>query len=152
MLKNRDVYIDKQISYLLENNNKLSDEKIKIFEKMQDKADKLMKENMGKIYEMIEYKDKIIEEKNILINEQKNSIFNLQKQFLKQNEFLENQIKNFALDKEYLDKYISSLKRQSSIQKSKNNIFIFAIILLFVITLTMFLLVLTKSPLIYTLY
>ncbi len=152
MLKTRDVYINKQISYLLQNNDKLSDEKMKIFEKMQDKVDKFMKENMDKIYEMIEYKDKIIEEKNILINDQKNSIFDLQKQLLKQNEFLENQIKKFALDKEYLDKYISSLKKQSSIQTSKNNIFIVAIVLLFMITLTMFLLVLTKSPLIYTLY
>jgi phage terminase small subunit len=152
MIETRDAYMEKQINYLMQNNEKLSADKMRTIEQLQDKTDNFMKDSLSKIYELLKWKDKIIEEKDKSILEQKNNILELQKQLFKQNSLIETKINQYSMDKKYLDNYIFSLKKQTKIQSIKNNIFIFAIITLFLITMIMFILVLTKSPLIYTLY
>lgn len=152
IFKDRDNFMQKQIDYLIKNNDKLSADNLKIISQLQEKNEVFMRDNISKVYELLKQKENLLEDKNKTISEQKSSILNLQKKMFEQKDFIENKMKEYSLDKEYLDKYITSLKRQTNIQRAKNSIFIFSIIILFGITLTMFILILTKSPLIYTLY
>jgi hypothetical protein len=75
----------------------------------------------------------------------------LEQKVFTQTDFIENKVKQYSLDKEYLDKYIHSIKKQTQTQNSKNTMFVIAIVLLLGITITMFFLLLTNSSLIYSL-
>lgn len=152
LIKDRDTYTQKQIDYFIKNNDKLSWENLKVISQLQEKNESFMKDNISKVYELLKEKENMVWDKIKIIDEQKSSIFDLQKKIFEQKDFMENKLKEYSLDREYLDKYIDSLKKQTSMQRVKNFIFILSIIILFGITLTMFILIVTKSPIIYTLY
>lgn len=123
-----------------------------LIDKLQEKNEIFMRENIDRVYDLLKEKEKSNEEKNNIIFDQKNSILELEKKIFEHSSFLENKMKDFSLDKEYLDNYMKSVKKQVNMQKSKNIIFTVSFFLLFVISLVMFILVLTRSPIIYTLY
>ncbi len=152
ILKNKYETIKKQIDYLIQNNDKITSEKMNIITELQNKNEKFMQDNMNKIYELVHEKDKITEEKSSIILEQKTKIQDLEQKLFAQTNLIETKLKQYSLDKEYMDQYISSIKKQTKTQSAKNTMFVIAMVILFMITITMFFLILTKSPIIYSLY
>ncbi len=152
IFKNKDEYIQKQIDYLIQNNEKLTTEKMKMIVELQQKNELFMKENLDKVYELIKEKDFVVEEKRQLISEQHDKISWLENKLFVQEDFIKNKIEQYSMDREYLDQYINTIKSQTKTQGTKNTMFIFAMIVLFGVTLTMLFLIITKSPIIYSLY
>jgi hypothetical protein len=152
IIKDRDNYIQRQIDYLIKNNDRVSIDNLRVISQLQDKSEVFMRENIEKVYELLKEKERILTYKDETILEQKSSIFNLQKSIFEQKDFINNKIREYSLDKKYLDQYINAISQQNKIQNLKNIFFIVSIVSLFLITLVMFILVLTKSPIIYTMY
>jgi hypothetical protein len=75
----------------------------------------------------------------------------LEQKIFTQTNLIDNKLKQYSLDKQYLDQYINSIQKQTQTQKSKNTMFVIAMVLLFGIIITMLFLVLTESPIIYSL-
>ena len=135
---------------IIKNSDRMTEEKIKMLMDAQAKNEDFMKENIRNVYSLLKDRDAKMEDKDQFILEQKTKIVDLENKMAKQSEFIENQIKQYSLDKTYLDTYMETLKKESESQKLKNIILIGSIVLLFGVTLTLLIMIMTKSPAIYS--
>ena len=99
LIKDRDTYTQKQIDYFIKNNDKLSWENLKVISQLQEKNESFMKDNISKVYELLKEKENMVWDKIKIIDEQKSSIFDLQKKIFEQKDFMENKLKEYSLDR-----------------------------------------------------
>lgn len=151
IFKDKDAHMHKYIDYIVKNNDKITEEKTKMLITLQEKNESFMKESINNIHKVLKDRDSTMEGKNEFILEQKTKISELEQKMFIQTDFIENKLKQYSLDREYLDNYIDTINKQSNSQLTKNNILIALMVLLFGITITLLILILTKSPVIYSL-
>jgi len=151
IFKDKDAHMHKYIDYIVKNDDKITEEKTKMLMTLQEKNESFMKESIKNVHQVLKDRDNTMEGKNEFILEQKTKISELEQKMFMHNDFIENKLKQYSLDRGYLDNYINSIKKQSDAQWFKNNILIAFMVLLFGVTITLLILILTKSPVIYSL-
>ena len=127
------------------------DDKVSMIWELHQKNEWFMKDNISKVYDVIKEKDILMDNKFDMILEQKTKIWELENKLFSQTDFIENKLKQYSLDREYLDKYVQIINKQTKSQSIKNIVFIVSMVLLFWIMILLLSLILAKTPTIYSL-
>lgn len=126
------LQLSDKVENLANNFDKKISDHISFIDKLQQKNDIFVKDNLSKVYEIIGDKDVLLEDKQNYILEQKDKLLELEKRLFSHNDFIENKLKHFSMDKDYLDQYLSKFKSMIKWQNNFNIVFVVAIVLLFV--------------------
>jgi low affinity Fe/Cu permease len=74
IFKDKDAHMHKYIDYILQNNDKITEEKTEMLISLQEKNESFMKDSMDNVHQLLKDRDGLVETKNQFILEQKNKI------------------------------------------------------------------------------